>query len=281
MDIGIMTFNTEYGIRADHMARLLEDAGYESFWVPEHTHIPADRRSPYPGGGDLPRPYYHMSDPFVSLGAAAAVTTRLKLATGICLVVEHDPITLAKQVATLDMISDGRFLFGIGAGWNAEEMENHGTEFKTRFKVMRERVEAMKAIWADEQASYHGDFVNFDNIISYPKPVQQPNPPIIFGGATPLARQRVADFCDGWMPIDVLLDDLPDAIADLHRRAEIAGREPTSIDITMFAFDGADGDTILRYNDLDIDRLVLVAPRAKDAALDFVARFSEMNARVA
>ncbi|MBT3331388.1 MAG: LLM class F420-dependent oxidoreductase [Rhodospirillaceae bacterium] len=281
MDIGIMTFNTEYGIRADHMARLLEDAGYESFWVPEHTHIPADRRSPYPGGGDLPRPYYHMSDPFVSLGAAAAVTTRLKLATGICLVVEHDPITLAKQVATLDMISDGRFLFGIGAGWNAEEMENHGTEFKTRFKVMRERVEAMKAIWADEQASYHGDFVNFDNIISYPKPVQQPNPPIIFGGATPLARQRVADFCDGWMPIDVLLDDLPDAIADLHRRAEIAGREPKSIDITMFAFDGADGDTILRYNDLDIDRLVLVAPRAKDAALDFVERFSEMNARVA
>ena len=281
MDIGIMTFNTEYGIRADHMARLLEDAGYESFWVPEHTHIPADRRSPYPGGGDLPRPYYHMSDPFVSLGAAAAVTTRLKLATGICLVVEHDPITLAKQVATLDMISDGRFLFGIGAGWNAEEMENHGTEFKTRFKVMRERVEAMKAIWADEQASYHGDFVNFDNIISYPKPVQQPNPPIIFGGATPLARQRVAGFCDGWMPIDVLLDDLPDAIADLHRRAEIAGREPKSIDITMFAFDGADGDTILRYNDLDIDRLVLVAPRAKDAALDFVERFSEMNARVA
>ena len=281
MDIGIMTFNTEYGIRADHMARLLEDAGYESFWVPEHTHIPADRRSPYPGGGDLPRPYYHMSDPFVSLGAAAAVTTRLKLATGICLVVEHDPITLAKQVATLDMISDGRFLFGIGAGWNAEEMENHGTEFKTRFKVMRERVEAMKAIWADEQASYHGDFVNFDNIISYPKPVQQPNPPIIFGGATPLARQRVADFCDGWMPIDVLLDDLPDAIADLHRRAEIAGREQKSIDITMFAFDGADGDTILRYNDLDIDRLVLVAPRAKDAALDFVERFSEMNARVA
>jgi alkanesulfonate monooxygenase SsuD/methylene tetrahydromethanopterin reductase-like flavin-dependent oxidoreductase (luciferase family) len=160
-------------------------------------------------------------------------------------------------------------------------MENHGTEFKTRFKVMRERVEAMKAIWADEQASYHGDFVNFDNIISYPKPVQQPNPPIIFGGATPLARQRVADFCDGWMPIDVLLDDLPDAIADLHRRAEIAGREPKSIDITMFAFDGADGDTILRYNDLDIDRLVLVAPRAKDAALDFVERFSEMNARVA
>ena len=146
MDIGIMTFNTEYGIRADHMARALEDAGYESFWLPEHTHIPAERRTPYPGGGDLPRPYYHVADPFISLGVAAAVTKRLKLATGICLVTERDPIVLAKEVATLDMLSDGRFLFGIGAGWNAEEMENHGTEFKTRFKVMREHVEAMKEI---------------------------------------------------------------------------------------------------------------------------------------
>jgi probable F420-dependent oxidoreductase len=281
MDIGIMTFNTEYGIRADHMARALEDAGYESFWLPEHTHIPAERRTPYPGGGDLPRPYYHVADPFISLGVAAAVTKRLKLATGICLVTERDPIVLAKEVATLDMLSDGRFLFGIGAGWNAEEMENHGTEFKTRFKVMRERVEAMKEIWLNEQASYHGDFVDFEAIISYPKPVQAPHPPIIFGGATALARQRVVDFCDGWMPIDVLLDDLPGAIADLQRRAEAAGRDPNSISVTVFAFDGADGDAILRYNDLDIDRLVLIAPRARDVALAFVERFAEMNDRVA
>lgn len=281
MQIGVMTFNTDYGIRADDMARALEAAGYESFWVPEHTHIPAERRSPYPGGGDLPRPYYHMADPFVSLGVAAAVTTRLKLATGICLVVERDPITLAKEVATLDMLSDGRFLFGIGAGWNAEEMENHGTDFKTRFKLMKEQVEAMKVIWAEEQASYHGDFVNFDNIISYPKPVQSPHPPIIFGGATPLARQRVADFCDGWMPIDVLLEDLPNAMADLRRRAEAGGRDPESISVTMFAFDGGDGDTILRYNDLGIDRVVLVAPRARDGALAFVDRFAEMIDRVA
>ena len=281
MQIGVMTFNTDYGIRADDMARALEAAGYESFWVPEHTHIPAERRSPYPGGGDLPRPYYHMADPFVSLGVAAAVTTRLKLATGICLVVERDPITLAKEVATLDMLSDGRFLFGIGAGWNAEEMENHGTDFKTRFKLMKEQVEAMKVIWAEEQASFHGDFVNFDNIISYPKPVQSPHPPIIFGGATPLARQRVADFCDGWMPIDVLLEDLPNAMADLRRRAEAGGRDPESISVTMFAFDGGDGDTILRYNDLGIDRVVLVAPRARDGALAFVDRFAEMIDRVA
>lgn len=276
-----MTFNTDYGIRADEMAVALEGAGYESFWVPEHTHIPADRQSPYPGGGDLPRPYYHMADPFVSLGVAAGVTKRLKLATGICLVIERDTITLAKEVATLDMLSDGRFLFGIGAGWNAEEMENHGTDFKTRFKLMKEQVEAMKLIWAEEQASYHGDFINFDNIISYPKPAQKPNPPIIFGGATPLARQRVVDFCDGWMPIDVLLADLPEAMADLRRRAEVAGRDPASIDVTMFAFDGADGDTILRYNDLGLDRVVLVAPRARDDALAFVGRFADMIDRVA
>jgi len=280
VDIGIMTFNTDYGIRADHMAVALEAAGYESFWVPEHTHIPAERRSPYPGGGELPRPYYHMSDPFVSLGVAAGVTKRLKLATGICLVVERDPITLAKEVATLDMLSDGRFLFGIGAGWNAEEMENHGAVFKTRFKLMKEQVEAMKLIWNDEEATFHGDFVNFDRIISYPKPAQKPHPPIIFGGATALARQRVVDFCDGWMPIDVLLDDLPEAMADLARRAEVAGREPESIDVTMFAFDGADGDTILRYNDLGLDRVVLVAPRARDEALAFVERFADMIERV-
>ncbi|MDP7547112.1 MAG: LLM class F420-dependent oxidoreductase [Alphaproteobacteria bacterium] len=276
-----MSFNTDYGIRADHLAVALEEAGYESFWLPEHTHIPADRRSPYPGGGELPRPYYHMADPFVSLGVAAGVTKRLKLATGICLVVERDAITLAKEVATLDMLSDGRFLFGIGAGWNAEEMENHGTDFKSRFKLLQEQVEAMKLIWTEEQASYHGDFINFDNIISYPKPVQSPYPPIIFGGATPLARQRVVDFCDGWMPIDVLLDDLPEAMVDLQRRAEAAGRAPNSINVTMFAFDGADGDTILRYQDVGIDRLVLVAPRDRDSALAFVERFGEMNARVA
>ncbi len=276
-----MTFNTDYGIRADHMAVALEDAGYESFWVPEHTHIPAERRSPYPGGGVLPRPYYHMADPFVSLGVAAGVTKRLKLATGICLVVERDPITLAKEVATLDMLSDGRFLFGIGAGWNAEEMENHGTDFKSRFKLMKEQVEAIKVIWANEQASYNGDFIKFDRIISYPKPVQTPHPPIIFGGATPLARQRVVDYCDGWMPIDVLLEDLPAAMADLRQRAETAGREPDAISVTMFAFDGGDGDAILRYHDLGIDRVVLVAPRARDDALAFVERFAEMNARVA
>jgi len=281
MKLGIFSFNTDYGIRPDEMARALEARGYESFWVPEHTHIPASRLSPYPSGGDLPRPYYHMADPFVSLAAAAAVTERLVLGTSICLLVERDPITTAKEVATLDMLSGGRFVFGVGAGWNAEEMENHGTPFKRRFKVLEERVRAMQAIWTEEEASFHGEFVAFEAIISYPKPVQRPYPPVLFGGATPRARQRVVDFCDGWIPIDTLIDDLADGMADLRERARSAGRDPEAIGVSVFAFNGADGDAILRYRELGVDRVVLVAPRARDQALAFADRFAEMVPRVA
>ena len=281
MQLGIFSFNTEYGIRPDELARALEERGYESLWLPEHTHIPASRLSPYPGGGDLPRPYYHMGDPFVSAMAAAAATKRLLVGTAICLVVEHDPIVLAKEVATLDWLSGGRFILGVGAGWNAEEMENHGTPFNRRFKVLEERIKAMKEIWAHEEASFSGEFVNFEKIISYPKPVQTPNPPILFGGATPRARQRVVDYCDGWIPIDVLSDDMPAAIADLHEKARAAGRDPASIPVSVFAFDCADGDTILRYRDMGVDRMVLVAPRDRDAALAFVDRFAEMISQVA
>ncbi len=281
MKLGVFSFNTDYGIRADDMARACEERGFESLWVGEHTHIPASRLSPYPGGGDLPKPYYHMADPFVSLTAAAAVTKDLKVGTGICLVVERDPITLAKEIATLDMLSNGRFLFGIGGGWNAEEMENHGTPFKQRWKVLRERVEAMKAIWTQEQASYAGEFVNFEEIISNPKPVQKPHPPIILGSATGQGRQRVVDYCDGWFPIDLLLDDLPVAIADLRVRAETAGRDPESIPITMFAFPGAGEDVLKRYREIGVDRVVMVAPRYDGDALAFLDRFAPMNAELA
>ena len=281
MQLGIFSFNTEYGIRPDDLARALEERGYESLWLPEHTHIPASRLSPYPGGGDLPRPYYHMADPFVSAMAAAAATKRLLVGTAICLVIEHDPIVLAKQVATLDLLTGGRFILGVGAGWNAEEMENHGTPFKRRFKVLEERVKAMKEIWAQEEASFSGEFVNFEKIISYPKPVSKPHPQILFGGATPRARQRVVDFCDGWIPIDVLSDDMPEAMADLREKASAAGRDPAGIPVSIFAFDGADGDAILKYRDMGVDRMVLVAPRERDAALAFVDRFAEMVERVA
>jgi probable F420-dependent oxidoreductase len=206
--------------------------------------------------------------------AAAAVTTRLKLGTGICLVIEHDPIVLAKTVATLDFLSGGRLLFGIGGGWNAEEMRHHGTPFARRWSVLRQRIEAMKTIWTQEEASYDGEFVQFERIISYPKPVQKPYPPILFGGATPQGRQRVVNYCDGWIPIDVLIDDLPAAIADLQRRAETAGRDPAAISVSVFAFTAPSTDHLKRYQDMGVERVVLISPRRLADAVPFLDRMA-------
>ena len=190
----------------------------------EHTHIPASRRTPWPGGGPLPKEYSHTLDPFVGLAAAAAVTSRLRLGTGICLVIQHDPIVTAKEVASLDFLSNGRFLFGVGAGWNVEEIEHHGTAFPTRFRVMRERVLAMKEIWTKDEAEFHGEFVRFDRIWSYPKPVQKPHPPVLLGGEGPHTLRRVVEFCDGWFPrgragADAILAQLADlrALAERQR----------------------------------------------------------------
>ena len=185
MKFGIATFPTDYSIAPVDLAVGLEERGFESMWVAEHSHIPASRISPWPGGAELPKMYYDVMDPFVVLSAAAAVTTKLKLGTGICLVGQRDPFQTAKEIASLDQISNGRFLFGIGGGWNAEEMADHGTVFETRFRLMRERVEAMKVIWSESQAEYHGKLVDFDPVMTWPKPVQKPHPPIHVGGAFP------------------------------------------------------------------------------------------------
>lgn len=276
MHLGIFSYNTEYGARPDELARACEARGVESLWVGEHTHIPASRRTPYPGGDPLPRPYYHMADPFVSLMAAAAVTTRLKVGTGVCLVVEHDPIVLAKTVATLDQWSNGRLLFGIGGGWNAEEMEHHGTPFARRWKILRERVEAMQAIWTQDEASYDGEFVRFERIISHPKPLQKPYPPILFGGATPQGRQRAVNYCNGWIPIDVLLADLPEAIADLRRRAAAAGRDPATLPVSVFAFEVLGLEQLKRYQDMGVERVVMVSPRRMADAVPFLDRMAEL-----
>ena len=197
MHFGLTMFQADYAMRVDDLAREAEARGFTSLWLPEHTHIPVSRRSPWPGGGELPKEYCHTHDLFVALATAAAVTRTLKVCSGICLLVERDPITTAKEVASLDALSNGRVMFGIGGGWNAEEMENHGTNFKTRWKLLRERVEAMKKVWTDDEAEYHGEFVNFDPIWSWPKPVQKPHPPIFLGGHGPKALQRVVDYCDG------------------------------------------------------------------------------------
>jgi probable F420-dependent oxidoreductase len=233
--VGVLTFPTEYSVQPDELGRMVEEHGFESLFVAEHTHIPVSRESPYPAGGELPREYSHTYDPFVALTAAAAVTTELKLATGICLVVQRDPITTAKEVATLDRICGGRFMFGVGAGWNREEMADHGTDPGTRFSLMRERVEAMKAIWTQEEAEYHGRHVSFDPLWQWPKPLQEPHPPVLLGGNGPKVLDRVVSFADGWMPNWGLQtnEELIARVEELQRLASEAGRG--RIPVTVYA----------------------------------------------
>ena len=276
MHYALTMFPTEYAIRPDELARAAEERGFESLWFPEHTHIPASRRSPYPVGGELPKEYSHTHDPFVALTMAAAVTKKIKLATGICLVVERDPIVLAKEVASLDFLSNGRAILGIGGGWNAEEMENHGTTFKTRWKLLRERVEAMKVIWQNEEPSYQGEFVKFDPIWSYPKPVQRPHPPVYLGGHGEAALKRVASYCDGWMPIGPMAGDLQQGIADLHRLAKEKGRDPKSIGVTVF-WAPADPQALEGYAELGVERVILaLPPDSSDRVLPILDRYAKL-----
>ena len=223
MLVGVFHFPTDYGIDVGELARELEAREFESLFVCEHTHIPVSRRTPFPGGEPLPKEYSHTFDPFVSLMAAAAVTTRLKIGTGICLIIERDTITTAKEVASLDLLSGGRFLFGIGAGWNQDEMENHGTEYKSRFKRMREQVLAMKEIWTKDEAQFHGQHVNFDPIWSWPKPVQVPHPPVLVGGDGPRSLRVAGECGDGWMPVVVEAAGFEAKLTQLHRLCEEAG----------------------------------------------------------
>ena len=259
MKIGIYIFATGYTIRIDELAREAEQRGFESLFVPEHTHIPASRRSPWPGGGDLPREYWHTLDPFVALAAAAAATSTLRLGTGICLLTERDPIVNAKEAATLDFLSGGRFELAIGAGWNAEEMENHGTAFATRFRVMSERARAMKVIWTEEEPEFHGEFVDFDPIWSYPKPVQRPNPPILVGGETDHTLRRVVDWADGWFPRGRGGFDPAEGMARLKAIADEAGRPMDTIDVSLF---GAppNREALDRAEEAGMTRAILALP---------------------
>jgi probable F420-dependent oxidoreductase len=267
MRVGVFYFPTDYGIDISELARALEARGFESLFLCEHTHIPVSRRTPFPAGGDLPRRYKHTHDPFVALSFAAAATQKLRLGTGICLVTQRDPIVTAKCVASLDRLSGGRFVFGIGGGWNAEEMENHGTRFDTRFKLLRERMLAMQALWTQEEAAFHGSLVNFDPVWSYPKPAQRPHPPILHGGETDHTLKRVVEFCQGWLPRAVAGFDPKQAVARLRKAAEAAGRDASTLSITVFRAP-ADQAALAAYREAGIDRVLLEVPdRGRDEIL--------------
>ena len=282
MELGISIFPTEYSVAPTDLAVACEERGFDSLWIPEHSHIPVSRLTPWPGGGDLPQQYYDCMDPFVALAAAAAVTKTIKLGTGICLVIQRDPIQMAKEVATLDQISGGRVLFGVGGGWNADEIANHGTEFKTRFKVMGERIAAMKAIWTEDEAEYHGEYVNFDRIIARPKPVQKPYPPIIVGGGFPHSARRVIEYGDGWIPIGGRDLDIVGLLAEFHKMARDAGRDPEALGVSIFGLNSANisEDEIARYRDAGVERIVFMLPSQDRNAvmpmLDQAAAFMSM-----
>lgn len=277
MHYGLNIFPTAYSVRMTELGPDAEERGFESLWVAEHSHIPASRKTPFPGGGDLPQMYYDTFDPFVALTAAAAVTSKIKLATGICLVIQRDPIHTAKQVASLDQISDGRFLFGIGAGWNIEEMNDHGTQGEGRFKLMRERIEAMKEMWTKEQAEYHGDRVDLPPMFLNPKPVQKPYPPIHVGGGFPGGARRAIRYCDGWIPIGGR-GELADDIAEFRRMAHEAGRQ--DLEVSVYGVRGKE-DVVRAHQDSGVDRVVFhLNPDPREDLLPYLDRLAELKERV-
>ncbi|MHB8516118.1 MAG: LLM class F420-dependent oxidoreductase, partial [Dehalococcoidia bacterium] len=266
---------TDYAIPVTELGRACEDLGFESLFFPEHTHIPTSRRTPWPGGAPLPEEYSHTLDPFVAMGAVAAVTTTLRVGTGICLVIQRDPITLAKEVASVDHLSGGRVLFGIGGGWNREEMGHHGTKYALRWKILRERVLAMKRIWADADAEFHGEYVEFEPIWSWPKPVQKPHPPILVGGDGPRTLARVVEYGDEWMPIGGRgSEDLGARIDELQAMGKTAGRGP--IPVSLYGA-RAQPEGVEKYARAGVSRCVFgLPPVATEDAIAHLKRYAEV-----
>ena len=278
---GVSTFPTDYGMQPVALAKAAEERGFDSLFFPEHTHIPASRATPFPGGGELPKQYWRAHDPFVALAACAAVTERIRLGTGICLIIERDPITTAKAIASLDVISGGRAIIGVGAGWNREEMENHGASYRHRWAITREKVLAMRAIWNNEEAEFHGEHVDFDPLWSHPKPLQENGPPIWIGANSKWVFERIADYADGWMPIGGLgsgnMERLREAMAAKGRKVEdldlalfgappdigqVVGRIDQGFDHVIFGLPPAPADTVLPL----LDRYQALVAEARHGA---------------
>ncbi len=275
-DFGVSMFPTDYAIQPPELAREVEARGFESLWFPEHTHIPTSRISPWPGGGDLPQEYWHTHDPFVSLMAAAAATETIKVGTGILLVPEHDVLVAAKSAASLDMISGGRLILGIGAGWNAEELENHGWNFKDRWKVTREIVLAWRELWSKDEPEFHGEFIDFDPVWSYPKPVDG-DVPILLGAQSKWSFDRVVDYCDGWMPI-ALRGDMRADMEQLKAAADRAERDMDTINCTVFGV-GPNNEQVQNLIDIGFDRLIFGLPAADaSTVIPLLDRYAEVRA---
>jgi probable F420-dependent oxidoreductase len=272
---GVAFFPTDYSIQPIPLARALEERNLDSLYVTEHTHIPASRKTPWPGGADLPQEYWHTHDPFVALAAAAAVTEKLRLGTGICLVVERDPIQLAKEIASLDMISNGRVIVGVGAGWNREEMENHGVRFDKRWAIVREKVLAMQAIWTQDEPEFHGEFVDFEPLWSWPKPVQPGGPKVLVGAQSRFTWNRVAEWGDGWMPIG-LRGGLEEGMKSVNEACEKAGRDPESLYHAIFA-PTPEVETCEKLIEHGFDDLAFTLPSvSEDEALPILDRYAEL-----
>ncbi len=284
MDFGIVCFATDSSIEPQDLGPALEQRGFESLFYAEHTHIPISRRSPFIGGGDLAPMYWHSHDQFIALTMAAAHTKTLKLGTGITLLTEHDPINLAKATASLDRLSGGRLIFGIGAGWNAEEMEDHGVAFVDRWKVTREHMLAIRSIWTEDEPEFHGDFVDFPPMWCWPKPTQSDGPPVLMGAYSKYVPARIAEYCDGWMPIEGLLEDIPTALEDIRAAMVDRGRDPASLDVTVLAEvrerEGFDPVRLERMVRAGANRVLLpFADHNYDEALKVLDDYAAMIAR--
>jgi probable F420-dependent oxidoreductase len=287
MDVGFFTMNTDHSIPIDRLARELESRGYESLWVGEHSHIPVLQETPYPAGTELPVAYTRMADPFVSLMAAGAATQNLKLGTGVCLILERDLIATAKETATLDRLTNGRLVMGIGCGWNAEELRNHQPDlpFTKRYGAMRERVHALRALWTEDEASYHGQYVNFDPLRSFPKPVQSPHPPVMLGHWGPVGIRHVIEYADEWGPVDSFLDDPQARVGEFHQQCEDAGRDPATLPITIFATGQPTMEKLESYRAAGTARVVLGTGHPvlhhEDRAVPFLDRYADAIAQLA
>src|SRR3954470_13648890 len=278
MDFGVSMFMTDYAIGAADLARALEERGFESLWNPEHSHIPLSRKTPFPGGGDLPKMYYDAMGPLVTLRVAAAVTATLKVGTGVCLVIQRDTIQTARIVASLDQVANGRFLFGIGGGWNQDEMEDHGTVFATRFKRMREQIEAMKKIWTESKPEYHGEIVDFPPMMTWPKPVQKPSLPVIVGGMFPHAARRAIRYGNGWIPHSrrPQYEDVTDYLPQFREMMAEAGRDLAEVPVTVWGVQ-PDLDRLERYREQGVSRgVVQLAAEPADKILPLLDRWAEL-----